>query len=185
MPSHPGSPKWPTVITALIQEIPSPVAFPRPRQWLRKICLQMPMDKTKEDACPRVSAVQRIRSAVSPHLQPAAHRSGRAPAASRAAAQDGPLPTPAAPAPHPAGPPPGTPAAGPALQGRAPGPLHGPPAIPPNPAKKALEAGAQRLAGAPVTPTTALRGTVSTSTAPVRRSHTGSGTGSAGAPIPP
>lgn len=28
-------------------------------------------------------------------------------------------------------------------------------------------------------------GTVSTSTAPVRRSHTGSGTGSAGAPIPP
>lgn len=40
----------------------------------------------------------------------------------------------------------------------APGLLHGPPAIPLNPAKKALEAGAQRLAEARVTPTTALRG---------------------------
>lgn len=56
MPSRPGSPNWPTAITALIQEIPSPVAFPRPREQLWKICLQMPRDKTEGQWLPVAAA---------------------------------------------------------------------------------------------------------------------------------
>lgn len=186
MPSRPGSPNWPTAITALIQEIPSPVAFPRPREQLWKICLQMPRDKTEERACPHVSVIQRRRSETSSHPHLTAPRSGLALAASPTPARaDRPL-APAAPAPHNTRPLPGTPEAGPAPRER--GLSHVPPAIPPNPAKKVLGVEVQGLAGAPVTSATATAGTASgsTSPAPARRSRTGTASGSGGAaPIPP